>query len=98
MLDIHSRIATLKRPSLLARAARFGVDEYRREVHLPRLLKGDNLPRHGQAILHLLELEADLEQQRITRTGSYSPARHVDALIAILGEAQLMRASTPHIV
>jgi hypothetical protein len=98
MLDIHSRIATLKRPPLLARAARFGVDEYRREIHLPRLLKGGKLPRHGQAVMQLLDLEADLEQQRIAHTGSYSPARHVDVLIAILGEAQLMRATTPHAI
>lgn len=98
MLDVHTRIATLKRPPLLARAARFGVDDYRRDVHLRRLLPGDALPRHGQAIMQLLDLEAELDQQRITHTGSYSPARHVDALIAILGEAQLMRAATPYVV
>ncbi|WP_108814191.1 DUF6477 family protein [Loktanella sp. Alg231-35] len=97
MLDIQTRIATLKRPPLLARAARFGVDDYRRNVHLPRLLKGERLPRHGQAIMQLLELEAELDGQRVTHSGGYSPARHVDTLIAILGEAQLMRATTPYI-
>ena len=93
MLDIQTRIATLKRPSLLARAARFGVDEYRRDAHLRRLIVCESLPRHGQALIQLLDIEAELDQQRSARTGSYSPARHVDVLIAILGEAQLMRAT-----
>lgn len=98
MLDIHSRIATLKRPSLLARAARFGLDDYRRSVHLVRLLGSDRLPKHAVAIMQLFDIEAVLERQRTTRSGDYSPARHVEVLIAIAGEAQLMRATAPRIV
>ncbi len=98
MLDLHSRIATLKRPTLLARAARFGVDDYRRTVHLRRILKCDALPRHGAAIMQLLEIESEIDALRKDGSASYRPARHVEVLIAIMGEAHLMRATALHLV
>ncbi len=93
MLDLQTRIAQLKRPQLLARAARFGVDDYRRSVHLRRILGTEQLPKHGAALMQLLDREAELDALRIARTGEYRPAQHVEVLIAILGEAQLMRAT-----
>lgn len=98
MLDIHTRIATLKRPALLARAARFGVDDYRRDAHLRRILQTEDLPRHADAIMRLLDIESDMNTARQDRSGSYSPARHVEVLIAIAGEARLMRATTPRLM
>lgn len=98
MLDLQTRIATLKRPQLLARAARFGVDDYRRNIHLRRILQNDVLPRHGQAIVQLLEIEAEMNGLRADDSANYRPARHVEVLIAILGEAQLLRATAPHVV
>ena len=38
MQDILSMLSAIHRPRLLMRAARFGAEDYRREVHLPRLL------------------------------------------------------------
>jgi hypothetical protein len=98
MLDLHTRIATLKRPTLLARAARFGVDDYRRTIHLRRILQTDALPRHGQAIMQLLDIEVAMNDLRIDQAASYRPARHVEVLIAIMGEAHLMRATAPQLV
>ncbi|MCK0094417.1 DUF6477 family protein [Yoonia sp. F2084L] len=98
MLDLHTRIATLSRPTLLARAARFGVDDYRRSIHLRRILQSDTLPRHGHAIMQLLDIEAEIDALRTDQSANYRPARHVDVLIAILGEAQLMRATAPQLV
>ena len=98
MLDLHTRLATLKRPPLLARAARFGVDDYRRAVHLRRILQCDALPMHGHAIMQLLDIEAELDALRKDDAASYRPGRHVDVLIAILGEAHLLRATTPQVV
>jgi hypothetical protein len=98
MLDLQTRIATLKRPQLLARAARFGVDDYRRSVHLRRILETDRLPRHGAALIQLLDREAEMDGMRKERSGNYRPAHHVEVLIAILGEAQLMRATAPRLV
>ena len=98
MLDLHTRIATLKRPPLLARAARFGVDEYRRQVHLRRILRSETLPRHGHAIMQLMDIESGMNDLRRDRSANYRPAHHVEVLIAILGEAQLMRATAPQLV
>lgn len=93
MLDLETRLKTLRRPSLLARAARFGLDDYRREVHLPRLLDTPAAPRPGAALMALFSLEAQMEQWRKENAGLYRPARHVDLLIAIMGEAQMFRAT-----
>ncbi|WP_439156410.1 DUF6477 family protein [Yoonia sp.] len=93
MQDLQTRITTLKRPALLARAARFGVDEYRRDIHLRRILQADPLPRSAEAVMRLLDLEQDAEYRRKSRDGSYSAARHVELLIAIAGEARIMQAS-----
>lgn len=98
MLDLQTRIATLKRPALLARAARFGVDEYRREVHLRRILGTEHLPRHAAALVQLLDREAEHNAMRKGHDGHYRPARHVEILIAIMGEAQLMRATALRVV
>ncbi|PUB19375.1 DUF6477 family protein [Yoonia sediminilitoris] len=98
MLDIHTRIAQLRRPTLLARAARFGVDDYRRQTHLRRILNLENLPKHPQALILLLEIESELNKVRREKSGSYSPARHVAVLIAISGEARLMKAVGLHAI
>ncbi|WP_106744291.1 DUF6477 family protein [Yoonia maritima] len=98
MLDLETRIRTLKRPTLLARAARFGMDDYRRDVHLRRIITADRLPRHAEAIMRLLDIEAEMNTQRIQQSGEYRVARHVDVLIAIAGEAQLMRATRLRLV
>lgn len=93
MKDIHSLLASLHRPRLLMRAARIGAHDYRRAGHLPRLLGYGVLPRHGAALMRLVDIEADLEQQRVSADTCYSLIRHVDVLIAIVGEARELRAS-----
>jgi hypothetical protein len=98
MIDLMTRIRQLQRPALLARAARFGADDYRRAVHLPRILKTHLLPRPAAAIMQLLDLEQVINDRRIAKTGDYSPARHVDILIAISAEARLLAATTPRAV
>lgn len=94
MLDILGMITNLRRPRLLVRAARFGVDDYVRSTMLPRLLHSVALPRHGEAIMCLLEIEADLNDRRLAAAADYSIARHVSVLIALMGEARLLRAAT----
>ena len=94
MLDILGQVAALNRPSLLVRTARFGVDEYRRSAHLLKILQLPALPRPGLALVQLMEIEAEMEERRRTERADYSIARHVAVLIAIMGEARLLRAST----
>ena len=93
MQDILTMLNTLRRPRLLMRAARIGADDYRRSVHLPRLLGYGGLPRHGAALMRLIEIEAGLNEQRVVEDSSYSLLRHIDVLIAIVGEARTLRAT-----
>ena len=98
MQDIHSQVNALKRPQLLVRAARFGLDEYRRNIHLRRAIRTDAIPGSGSALIQLLEIEREMNTIRIAKSGNYSIARHVEVLIAIMGEARHLRATTPRLV
>lgn len=95
MQDLLSMLSTVHRPRLLIRAARMGLPDYRRERHLQRLLGYGSLPRPGIALMQLLELERDQNDQRKTDEAGYSLSRHLDILIALMGEAQLLRAARP---
>ena len=93
MQDILSMLQALRRPVLLMRAARIGAEDYRRATHLPRLLGYGVLPRHGAALMKLMEMEAGLNDQRTGGDTSYSLVKHVDVLIAMVGEARVLRAA-----
>ena len=97
MLDIESRLAAFKRPKLLARAARFGADDYRRENHLGPLLGVEKLPRPAAALMALLSMESEVENWRKENAGQYRPAHHVSLLIAILGEVRILRGTSGQI-
>lgn len=92
MQDIHSLIADRKRPSLLVAAARLGVRDYRRGPVLRRLLLRDSLPRPAEAVMALLDLERLHDARRREANPAYSPVRHLEVLIALMGEAQALRA------
>ena len=94
MLYISARIAQLRRPSLLIKAARFGLDEYTRYVPLRRILKTDSIPRPAPAVMQLLDVESAINTARIEKQATYSVARHVDVMIALMAEAQILRATT----
>jgi len=98
MLDIQSILSKLKRPKLLVRAARFGLDDYRREVDLLRTLDTHILPRPGDALMQLVGLEEDYNLRRINKDATYSIARHIDALTAIMCEARTLQATTSPVV
>lgn len=98
MIDLMTRIRQLQRPALLARAARCGSDDYRRDTQLPRLLKCSQLPRPAAAIIALLDIEAGMNASRTAHLAHYSAARHVEVLIAIVGEARLLAAAAPQLV
>lgn len=93
MQDILTMLNALHRPRLMMRAARIGAQDYRRAAHLPRLLGYGVLPRHGAALIKLMEIEAVLEEQRTGADASYSLIRHLDVLIAMVAEARVLRAA-----
>ncbi len=58
MHDILGTLRALRRPPLLIRAARIGLQDYRREVHLRRLLRVGPLPQSPTALIRLLAAPA----------------------------------------
>lgn len=78
----------LRRPRLLMAAARFGQNEYDRSKSLARILRTDCTPAPGHALDELLRQEAETDDARRSGSATYSVARHIDLLIALLGEAR----------
>lgn len=93
MNDVLKTLDSLRRPQLLIRAARIGATEYRRHAHLPRHFGYGALPRSAAALARLVEMEETLNQQRQSDRTRYSATRHVELLIAIMGEARILRAT-----
>ena len=86
----HATLNALRRPKLLIRAARFGLAEYVRDRDLRRLMRMPAAPAPRVAVTWLLEEEARLERIRQIGAAAYAPARHVEVLIALMAEAQLL--------
>jgi len=84
MSDLETRLACLKRPKMLVGAARRGLQFYRRDRDLPRIVK--STPNTSSA---LLAREEELEITRTAGRAGYSAAHHVAVLTALLAEATL---------
>lgn len=97
MQDVLTMMSTLTRPRLLIRAARIGADDYRRDKHLQRVLGYGRSLRNAEALLKLIELEVGINQMRDDGDASYSLVQHVDILIAMMGEARILRATQSHL-
>lgn len=93
MCDVLQKLDALKRPRLLISAARIGSMEYRRETHLYRHFKQDCPKRSKDALERLIEIESELDAKRSGAAAGYSIARHVDILIAMMGEARILRSA-----
>ncbi|MEL6914964.1 MAG: DUF6477 family protein [Pseudomonadota bacterium] len=93
MQDVYTRLSTLKRPRLLVSAARHGLAEYDRCRHLSKVLGTTRAPGSAEAAMRLMELEASHNEARVTGDGAYAVGRHVDVLIALMGEAALLAAA-----
>ncbi|MEM8631881.1 MAG: DUF6477 family protein [Pseudomonadota bacterium] len=91
MNDILTLLRQLKRSKLLVKAARHGLADYVRDRDLGRILGLPKPPSPRQAALRLLEEEAALERARSSGVGSYRVTQHVDVMIALMAEAQLVR-------
>jgi hypothetical protein len=90
---VSSNLPTdMLRPRLLLRAARHGLQDYRRERDLRRLLPTD-VQSTANALPRLIAAEAEAEATRCRGDAGYSISRHVELLIALLAEARLSAAS-----
>lgn len=95
LTDLFSALNRLRRPRLLIRAARHGLADYNRSRDLARLFRGTPLPPPARAVAALIEAEAELEAIRCEGRAGYSVARHVDVLIALMGEARAIPRAAP---
>ena len=83
-------LSHLRRPSLLIRAARHGVTDYDRAKRLDHVLPSET-PLKGEQVLDaLLTAEAEIEEHRRAGLATYSITRHIDLLIALMGEARYL--------
>ncbi len=82
-----STTTELKRPRILARAARAGARLYERERDLQRILPGlIGRRRPVEIVNRLSEAEAACEHSRRAREATYSIERHVQLLTALVAE------------
>lgn len=90
MTDINTVLASLRRPSLLIRAARFGLTDYNRTRDLKRVMGTSTGLAPARVIDGLIEKEAHFEATRKKGDAGYSVARHIEVLIALMAEARLL--------
>lgn len=96
MKNILELLDGLRRPALLIGAARIGQAGYRRQAHLRRHLGHGPIPSSSVALARLIEIEGRLERERQESAMTYCVTRHVDVLIAMLGEASALRLEATH--
>lgn len=88
MTDFSALLANLRRPRLLIRAARFGLQDYRRDRDLRRLL---GVPTTAERnVPQLFAEEARLEEIRKSGDLNYPVARHIEVLVALISEIRLL--------
>lgn len=90
MNDVTTLLNALRRPRLLIRAARFGLNDYNRNRDLKRVMRTSTAPSPSRALSALIEEEAKVEENRRSGDATYNVKRHVELLIALMGEARLM--------
>jgi len=88
MLDSLPAPLEMRRPGLLMRAVRHGLATYRRGARFRQLAQGESLPE--KALPHLIAAEAALEETRRRGDAGYSPATHVEVLLALVAELRLL--------
>ena len=86
MTDFRAIFDNLRRPRLLIRAARFGLQDYHRDRDLRRLLQATASPE--RAVPQLLAEEARLEEIRQTGDINYPVGRHIEVLVALMAEVR----------
>ena len=90
MTDLMTRLATMRRPRLLLQAARHGLIDYDRDRDLKRVLRAASCPAPVEAMDVLIDEETRLEEVRQSGDAAYNLVRHIEVLIAILGEMRLL--------
>lgn len=100
LLPVFAAMLRTRRPRMLLRTARFGQAEYNRERDLRRILRLPAPPPPGpETLASLIALEAVQEGLRTRPPADagepWRAQRHVEVLIALLAEAQLVFPPVP---
>lgn len=82
-------LQSLNRPQLLVRAARVWLPDFNRERSMRRIFPGIVPPSPGRAFDALMEQEQAIDAIRREGAASYSAARHIEVLVALIVEARL---------
>jgi hypothetical protein len=82
-------LSSLTRPKLLLHAARLAVQDYQRQSALLRILGETVTADDPDVFTQLFQHENELNDKRKSGDATYSVARHVLALTALIGEAQV---------
>ena len=90
MSDPNTLLSQIKRPSMLIRAAKFGLRDYARDRDLKRILRTDRFAAPARTLSRLVEEEAQINENRTKGDAAYSVSRHIEVLIALMAEARLI--------
>lgn len=91
MHDPRTLLEKLRRPALLVQAAHIGLNEYNRERSLAQLVPDALVLRSGQEMFATLAAqEEQMDAARRAGEATYSVARHIEVLIAMIVEARLV--------
>lgn len=81
------QLTALRRPKLLADAARHGARLYKRKRDLKRLIGVRSFRKHEHLLDLLVQTEMNLDEDRRAKAETYSVTRHVLALSALVAES-----------
>lgn len=94
MTDIKSILPKLRRPRLLVRAARHGLMDYDRKRDLKRIAGSGPVNNSTAMVAHLADQERQIEATRQSGCATYSIARHIEVLVALMHEYRLLPRDT----
>lgn len=86
----NDMLDAIKRPRILIRAAKIGLEWYRRDRDLRKVIHSMTTPTPERAVERLVAAERELEEIRATGQAHYDVHRHIAVLTALLGEARLL--------
>lgn len=90
MTDIMGILSNLRRPRLLVRAARHGLQDYDRKRDLRRIAGSAPANSSTALIAHLVDQEEQIETNRQSGCATYSITKHIEILVALMYECKLL--------
>lgn len=95
MTDVMGILTNLRRPRLLVRAARHELQDYDRKRDLKRIAGSAPSNSSAALIAHLVDQEEQLETTRQSGCATYSIAKHIEILVALMYESKLLPRGLP---